>query len=390
MQSDNPIIFLEVPESLRGQELSGHEHEHEDEHHHEHFHIDPDKKLPVEIDMEGFADIDAARQHTVENLTWEAVLAGMLRVLENPKKYEADKNSIDYYRDFVLSIRPKLPQEWTSAAIFKAKDGNFIDALDILTILQGLTPDSPSVLYNKALILEALEDEAERKGQKPSHGSAEVAYIDLLSLTPPFPDGFFNAAFYFIKQNQYAKAAEYLARYIEFEDIPPEKAEKAAAMLAEIDKNSLDDEIFANAYSLIKEDREDEALDEIRDFIERKPGVWNAWFLLGWALRKLERWEDAAAAFSQAISLFGESIDEKAEAELLNEAAICKIETGNTADAKELLLKALQIDADNTKIISNLGVLALKEGKKDEAEGYFRTVLEIDPEDPLAKKMLET
>ena len=38
----------------------------------------------------------------------------------------------------------------------------------------------------------------------------------------------------------------------------------------------------------------------------------------------------------------------------------------------------------STKIISNLGYLALKEGKPSDAAAYFQTVLEYDPNDKLA------
>jgi len=48
----------------------------------------------------------------------------------------------------------------------------------------------------------------------------------------------------------------------------------------------------------------------------------------------------------------------------------------------------LRDDCDNVKIISNMGVLALKNGRKDEAAAFFRTVLELDPEDRLAGEYL--
>ena len=40
------------------------------------------------------------------------------------------------------------------------------------------------------------------------------------------------------------------------------------------------------------------------------------------------------------------------------------------------------------KIVSNMGILAVKSGKLDEAESYFRTALEIEPEDPVASQYL--
>jgi Tfp pilus assembly protein PilF len=41
------------------------------------------------------------------------------------------------------------------------------------------------------------------------------------------------------------------------------------------------------------------------------------------------------------------------------------------------------------KIISNLGIVALKTGREDEARKFFFTALEIEPEDPVSRKFLE-
>ena len=52
------------------------------------------------------------------------------------------------------------------------------------------------------------------------------------------------------------------------------------------------------------------------------------------------------------------------------------------------LLKALAMEPESTKIISNLGYLALAMGNKQEARNYFTTVLEFDPKDRIAASEL--
>ena len=47
------------------------------------------------------------------------------------------------------------------------------------------------------------------------------------------------------------------------------------------------------------------------------------------------------------------------------------------------------MDCENRKIISNLGYLSLRMGNEDEARKYFEVVLEIDPDDKIAKAELE-
>jgi Flp pilus assembly protein TadD len=111
--------------------------------------------------------------------------------------------------------------------------------------------------------------------------------------------------------------------------------------------------------------------------------VWNGWFVLGWALRLLDRWADGEAAFKKTIELGGDNSDTR------NELAICLMEMGDIAAAGRELEAALKKEPENTKIISNLGVLALKTGDKEKAAAFFRTVLELDSGDPVAKKFLE-
>jgi len=152
--------------------------------------------------------------------------------------------------------------------------------------------------------------------------------------------------------------------------------------IKEIKDNGLEDENFINAHNLIQEGKIEAGLACIHDFIEDYPKVWNGWFMLGWALRLLSRWEDGKSALKKAIELGGDNSDTR------NELAICLMETGDAAGAKRELEKALTGDPENVKIISNLGVLALKNNEKEKASAFFRTVLEIDSSDPVAKSYL--
>jgi tetratricopeptide (TPR) repeat protein len=142
------------------------------------------------------------------------------------------------------------------------------------------------------------------------------------------------------------------------------------------------DALFTAAYHDISADNIDEGLHKIRAFLEKNPRVWNAWFLLGWGLRRALRYGDAEAAFRKAMEEGGTT------AEICNELAICLMEQGDLKAARKELETALRSEPENVKIISNLGVLALKTGNEIEAAGFFRTVLEIDPNDMIAKEYL--
>lgn len=355
----NRVRFLSVPESLRVKIEDSND-----------FSIDPNIPIPAEI-PEGKEFLD------VKELTWEMITAGMLRVIQSGQMPERH----DYYRRFVLTLRPGILGEFTEAAIFKAHNGDFDLALTILDMLAGLFPHLPSVLLNRALVLEERAMHCKEQDRQKAVEETQAAYQQAMSVTPLFPDAFFNAGLFYLEQKDFAQALNYLSQYLEIAD-NEEKKEYAQKIIKDIEANGLDDEDFSRAYELLMQDREEEGLKHIKEFIENHPKVWNGWFMLGWALRRLKRWEDGAAAFKQALELGGKNSDTH------NECAICLMETGDLKGARRELEAALHDDPENVKIISNLGVLAMRSGDNPQAAAFFRTVLELSPEDPLAKKYL--
>jgi tetratricopeptide (TPR) repeat protein len=365
-KKNDRIVFLSVPESLRGQieQLSSGE-----------FSIDPSIPIPVELPQ-------GADRLDLESLSWEMILSGMIKtVAQDPKAEDAS-----YYRNFVLAVKPDILGEFTQAAILKAKNREYGVALEIYAALQGLFPGAPEVMLNKALVLEGQADAMERTGfgeeAEALNEQAFRAYRDLIDLVPPFPNGLFNAGFFFIKRRNYAKALECFAAYIPVAD-EKRKLAKAKGIVKEIEGRSLDDETFKEAFDFIRMGKEEEGLERVHDFLERHPEVWNAWFLLGWGLRRLGRYGDAEASFRKALDLGGDNCDTH------NELAICLMELDDLKGARSELEKALRTEPENIKVISNLGVLALKTGAIPEAEAFFRTVLEIEPEDQTAEAYLK-
>ena len=105
---------------------------------------------------------------------------------------------------------------------------------------------------------------------------------------------------------------------------------------------------------------------------------------------RVEPWRELLQKIDDIKTLYelgSEGGDESADT--YNELAICQMETGDFSGARESLVDALNMDPDNTKIISNLGFLALKQGEEEEARKYFMTVLEIDSKDPVAAAELK-
>jgi tetratricopeptide (TPR) repeat protein len=316
----------------------------------------------------------------------------MIRIVgehtENPAGSAVSAEDADYYRRFVLAVKPDILEEFTAAAILKARNGDYDLALEIIDALRGLFPQSAAAMLNRALILEnhagALEQAGREEAAGEEYENARRAYEGLIVLDPPFPDGLFNAGFFYMGRQSFNQARECFSAYLALGEgdepapLPREKRTKAKEIVREIESRALDDAIFRTAYDSIRLGEEQKGLENIRVFLEQHPRVWNGWFILGWGLRRLSRWEDAASAFAEALELGGDNSDTR------NELAICLMEQGKFREARKQLEAALREEPENVKIISNLGVLALRKGEDDEAAAFFRTVLELEPEDPVA------
>ncbi|MDR2150067.1 MAG: tetratricopeptide repeat protein [Spirochaetaceae bacterium] len=357
MKEQTRIVFLAVPESICDIADQG-------------FSIDPDIPIPLEVSDDVATDL--------QNLSWEMIISGMMRViLDDPATEYAD-----YYRRFIVAVRPEIISELSNAALVKAKNNDYQAALKIIDDLQTVFPASPQLFLSRALVL---EERAVHAGQKTGIAldQACAAYEEALARNPVLPLAFFYAGSFFMKHKRFGRAKACFLSYLSLSDDPAKKA-KVEAIIQTISRTGLDDTDFQEAYTFISTGALEQGLEHIHCFLERHPDVWNAWFMLGWALRKARRYNDARIAFEKALELGGNNSDTH------NELAICLMECGDFAGARAELLIALREDGENVKIISNLGALSLKMGHHEEAEAFFRTVLAFEPDDTIALSYLQT
>ncbi len=353
-------------------------------------HIDPTIPLPVQK-----KESDAPGNFNMQELTQEQILAGILTIFA----YDPKNEHIQYYRSIMKKARPNLKKEMTEAAILKSKNEDWELAEEIFKALHGFDPEDMTTVLNTALFFDQRGDSYRRSGlfeDADAYDNDALSYYkDALAADPEIPDAFFNAGFFYLKKHNYPEAKSCFENYLALTcDVKDEdlgenglyKKNRASQLLDEIKNRNMDDDHFMEAYRLISNEEVEKGLDEIRIFLQKNPAVWNAWFMLGWGLRKIQRYEDAIAAFEKSLTCEG---GEK-QADTYNELSICHMEGGDLAKAKEDLNKALEINPESTKIISNMGTLALKEGKVSEAATYFQTVLEIDPNDKIALEVLKS
>ena len=347
------------------------------------FHLDTTIPLPVQKKAD-----DAPGTFNMKELTEEQILAGVLTILA----YDQKNEHIQYYRSILKNARPNLKKELGEAAILIAKNEDYDLAEEIFRALRGFDPEDMTIVLNMALFFDQRADSYRRSGlYEDADAYDEDAlnyYREAMEAEPALPDAFFNAGFFYLKQRNYKEAKDSFETYLALTcDAKDEelgengiyKKNRAQEILNNISNRNMDDDHFKAAYDLINRGEEEKGLEEIRQFIEKNPNVWNAWFMLGWGLRKIGRYAEAKMAFEKALTLEGGDTSDT-----YNELSICLLENGDLKGAKNILEKALVKDSENTKIISNLGYLALKEGNLSLASGYFQTVLEIDPDDKIA------
>lgn len=352
------IVFIQVPEDM-AREIGS-------------FKIDPAVMLPVEL---GDGGLDLSR------LGWEMIVAGMLRLLA----HHPDHPSADYYRRFIRAVKPNIFQELSETGILKARNGDHDVAEEIFLALGGLAPEAPEPILNLAILNEDRADLLEQSGKEDLaeairakvHGS----YQRLLRMETPYPEAHFNAAFFYLKGRVFDRALELFESYLTLGQ-DENRLAKAREISDRLRTRSDMDALFKEAYDFIRLGDEEAGIAKARAFLARDPSVWNGWFLVGWGSRRLGRWEEAREAFLKVLDAGIEEVD------TLNELAICEMELGMLVESRKRLERALRMEPENVKIISNLGIVALRQGRQAEAAGFFRTVLEINPEDQLAARQL--
>ena len=350
------------------------------------FAVEPGIALPIEVEAD-------TREVSLDDLTWDATIAAMLKILA----YQPQHRDIDYYRQFIYAAKPAIKAELSEAGIIKAHNGDYQLAQELFLALTGLDREDIGTALNLAFAYEEHAATAERGDElelaERLRQNAEQAYRHALELDPLHAGTHLNVAHFYLSQRRFADARPHLAVYLKHGEDEAQRA-AAAKLLRRMAADGLEEPSFRDAYKLVRGGSETEGLRKIDHFIAEHPAVWQAHFLRGWALRRTGAYAEAKRAFEVVLGLDPEEgardgVDRTGLADTYNELAICNLELRAYGEADSNLRAALKLDPENTKIISNMGILALKRGALDEARGFFQTILELDPNDPLAPQYLQ-
>jgi Flp pilus assembly protein TadD len=339
------------------------------------FRPDPGIPLPIELPA-------GSRRPEAADISWQAIVSAMLKILA----YRPEDEQAGYYRRFILAVQPNIKEEFTQAGILKVQQGELELAMEIFRSLAGLFPDCGRTLNNLALVYEQLEQERDRRGEQEEaeryEGLAFAAYKAALTAEPELAACHLNFAHFYLRRANPQKAREHLERFLEY-NTDPDKAESARLLERRLEAAIAAEQACAEALDAIQVGREQEAIEKLAPVVRDHPGLWNAWFLLGWAHRRLGNYEQGKSAFLSALRYNRRSPD------LHNELAICLMELGELEESRGHLEAARKLSPEDPKILSNLGVLALRRGDEQEARRLFREVLESHPDDPIARRYLD-
>ncbi len=334
--------------------------------------LDPSLPIPCEIVPE---------KKGAAGLTLEAIIAGMLRVII----YRPDHEQSAAYAAIVRSLRPDIKEEFTEAGRVKAEMNDFPVAIEIFRALTALFPDCPVCAFNLAL---AYHDAARHEKADADRAAAYTeeafrAYRNALPLADQLPDIHVNFGYFLLEKENYEKALAHFEEYVRLEKDPAQRA-PVEKIVAGLDRYRRQDGLFKEAFDCISLGKEEEGLAKAQALLESRPDFWNGWFLKGWAERRLERYGEAKASFEKALDL-----SPRPQPDILNELAIACMELNELDESYRRLAQAIRLEPENIKVLSNLGVVCLKQNRPDEAAGFFRAVLEYKPGDPVAKNYLE-
>ena len=338
------------------------------------FRLDPEVLLPIELPA-------GSRRPAASDISWQAIVSAMLKILA----YRPEDEHAGYYRRFILAVQPNIKEEFTRAGILKVEQGELALAVEIFRSMAGLFPDCGRTLNNLALVYEQLEQERDHQGQQEEaerYGElAFSAYKAALAAEPELAAVHLNFAHFYLRRANPQKAREHLERFLKYNQ-DPEKTESARLLEHRLQAALAAEQACAEALDAIQVGQEQAAIEKLTPVVRDHPGLWNAWFLLGWAHRRLGDYEQGKSAFLSALRYNRRSPD------LHNELAICLMELGELDESRRHLEAARELAPEDPKILSNLGVLALRRGDAEEARRMFQEVLESHPDDPIARRYL--
>ncbi|NLA92202.1 MAG: tetratricopeptide repeat protein [Spirochaetales bacterium] len=349
------VVFITLPDGL-GQQIEG-------------FTFDPSIELPVQI-----AD-DSGEIQSDEGISFAMIASGLIKVMaHNPTHPHSG-----YYRSLLLTLQPEIVKELQLAAIARANAEDYDFAEELFSAALNLNRNEPQLFVNLALIYghkarqaldnkeQELYDEAIERQLKTLRDGLELhANSELLLAEYGMLNLYLGNDEIALKNlNGYLKVAE-----------AGEKRDLIEKQVNQLSERLDNEKTLYAAFDAMQMGQDERALALSETFISSDKQQWGAWFIKGWAHRRLGDFKEAQEAFLRCLELGEENAD------IYNELSICALELGNSDLSKEYLEIALELEDDNVKLLSNLAFIHMRDGEFNRAYELMERGLAIDPNDP--------
>ena len=338
------------------------------------FRLDPDIMLPVQLPQ-------GSSRLRQEDISLESIVSGMLTLIA----YDESHRDVQYYKDFVLTIDPMLPDKLCKAAIAKEEQKDYEFAEELFLAVYHLLPQAASCI-NLATLYSYMAVDARDKGNEEKEDeyliSAKRTLSDGLRRFGESEEVLAEIASFEAFTGNLEESKEYLERYMAIAG-EGERKQEMKKLLSRIEVQLENDEEIKEAYDFIMLGEDAKAIEAAGRFIERNPGVWNGYFLRGWAYRKMGEYAKARDDQMKCLELGERSAD------IYNELSISELEIGDRELAKTYLETAADLDPDNLTVASNLSLLHLQDDEFDEAREYLEKARFLSGSDSIVKSLIE-
>ncbi len=337
------------------------------------FTIDPAREIPLQL-PKGKKKLDADTQ-----VTLEMIVSGMLRII----CYQSDNPNFPYYQKFVLAAQPDMVEQLNLAAIAQEKAGHSEFAQELFLTVNHLSPQSATFINLATCYSQKAASDKEKGTLYDMYAQKALdTLMEGVRMFPKDPDLLCETGYFHLYQGNTETAQNFFEQYLA---VAPEgeKRSKVEKVFSDINRKISNDASLMHAYDQIAMGEENEALATLKKWIEKNPKKWNGYFLKGWALRKLDRFDEAREAFLTCLQL-GEK-----DGDIYNELSLCEFSMGNRALAKEYLEIAVDLDGNNLTYLSNLAYMQLEDGEYEEARRLLEKARAIDSEDPLIQELMK-
>lgn len=353
------IVFITLPPSM-ARDING-------------FKLDPARELPIQL--------PAGKKHLDSDtpVTLDMIVSGMLRII----CYQTDNPNYPYYKQFVLAAEPDAVEQLNLAAIAQEKAGHDAFAEELFLTVNHLSPQSATFINLATCYSQKAATDKEKGTVYDLYAQKALdTLMEGLSLFPKDPDLLCEIGYFHLYQGNTENAEDYFERYLA---VAPqgEKRAKVEKVFADINKKISNDTALMHAYDQISMGEEDKALETLKDWISKNPKTWNGYFLQGWALRKLGRFDEAKDAFLTCLQL-GQK-----DGDIYNELSLCEFSLGNKALAKDYLDIAVDLDDANLTYLSNLAYMHLADEEYEEARRLLEKARQLDGADPLIQQLMQ-